>query len=106
MSSTHDEFCPSADDAENCNICMILRMARRDEQDKYSGDEEWDRSIVAEEAYARGFAEGQKSLLTPNITSTGVSLDAIHKYVLDGVATRNALETQALYNLYIHLGGK
>jgi hypothetical protein len=102
----HDEFCTNKDDDDDCRFCRILKMVRRDEQDKFSGDEEWDRSIVEEESYARGFAEGQKSISPPKTSTTGVSLETIHKYVLEGVASRNTLETQALYNLYMYLGGK
>lgn len=102
----HDEFCPSEDEAEGCKICRILKMARRDEQDKFSGDEEMDRELVEQEAYSRGFLEGQRSVKPTPAIASGVPLDKINKYILNGVSTRTLQQTQALYDLYVHLGGK
>ncbi len=103
----HDELCPMQhEDADTCEICRLMRMVRLDEQDKFSGDEEWDRKVVAEEAYAKGFVEGSKSTekLQPKIE--GISLNTINKYIMDGIAQRNIKETEALYKLYVFLGGK
>lgn len=102
----HDEYCPMKDDPETCEMCSLIRMVRRDEQDKYSGDEEWDRQVVAEEAYARGVAAQKKSVVEAAPAAGGISLDTIHKYIMDGVARRNVGDTEVLYNLYIYLGGK
>ena len=101
----HDEFCPSNDESEDCKICRILKMARRDEQDKFSGDEEMDREMVEQEAYSKGFLEGQRSVKPTPAIASGVPLDKINKYILNGVSTRTLQQTQALYDLYVHLGG-
>ena len=102
----HDEFCPMKDDPANCEICKIIRMVRRDEQDKFSGDEEWDRQVVAEEAYAQGYAEGKATAAKTQPKVEGLSLDTIHQYILDGVSRRNVGDTEVLYKLYTYLGGK
>jgi len=106
---THDSLCPNQDtEIAECAICMLLRMARRDEQDKYSGDEEWDRQVVSEEAYAKGYAEGMKNIASvPAIKSSGrPPLEAINQYIVSGVGTRTLHQTQTLYDLYMYLGGK
>jgi hypothetical protein len=106
----HDDFCPmTQEDAAACEMCKLISRVRRDEQDKYSGDEEWDRQVVAEEAYARGVADERKNVskAAPAASAAGgLSLDTIHKYIMDGVARRNVGDTEVLYNLYVHLGGK
>jgi hypothetical protein len=103
----HDQYCPmTKEDADTCEMCKLIRMVRRDEQDKYSGDEEWDRQVVAEEAYARGVAAQKKNVTEAAPAVGGVSLEVIHSYILDGISRRNVGQTEALYNLYIHLGGK
>jgi len=102
----HDQFCPSDDDAENCKVCRIIKMVRRDEQDKFSGDEEMDRELVEQEAYSKGFLEGQKSMKPAAATTSEMPLEKINKYILNGVSTRTLQQTQALYDLYVHLGGK
>jgi hypothetical protein len=103
----HDDYCPMTDeDPQSCNICKLMRMVRRDEQDKFSGDEEWDRQIVAEEAYAKGFAEGSKNTEKSQPKIEGISLNTIYKYIMDGISTRNIKETEGLYRLYAYLGGK
>lgn len=104
---SHDELCPMTDeDPETCHICRLMRMVRMDERDKFSGDEEWDRQLVEEESYAKGFADGAKSVVNAQPRIEGIPLSKIHKYILDGLAQRNMKETEALYNLYVHLGGK
>jgi hypothetical protein len=103
----HDELCPMQnEDAETCEICRLMRMVRLDEQDKFSGDEEWDRQAVAEEAYAKGFAEGSKKAEKTQPKVEGISLATINNYIMNGVAQRNIKETEALYKLYVFLGGK
>lgn len=103
----HDEFCPNEDDQEDCKLCRIIKMVRRDEQDKYSGDEEMDREAVYNEAYAKGYDAGvKKGASTPIVKSNSLSLSGINQYILNGVSTRTLQQTQALYDLYIHLGGK
>lgn len=103
----HDELCPLVnEDPKTCEICRLMRMVRADEQDKFSGDEEWDRQVVSEESYAKGFADGSKSIVKTETKIEGVSLATINKYILDGIAQRTMKETEALYNLYIYLGGK
>jgi hypothetical protein len=102
----HDEFCPNKDEVEDCNICRVIKMVRRDEQDKFSGDEEMDRELVEQEAYSKGFLEGQKSVKPAAATTSEMPLDKINKYILNGIGTRNLSQTQALYDLYMYLGGK
>lgn len=103
----HDEFCPMVnEDPKTCEICRLMRMVRRDEQDKFSGDEEWDRQAVAEEFYAKGLADGSKTAVKSQPKIDGISLSTINKYILDGLTSRNMGETETLYKLYVFLGGK
>lgn len=103
----HDELCPMQnEDADTCEICRLMRMVRIDEQDKFSGDEEWDRKLVSEESYKKGFIEGSKSTEKSQPKVEGISLNTIHKYIMDGISQRNVKETEALYKLYVYLGGK
>lgn len=101
----HDEYCPMKDDPETCEMCSLIRMVRRDEQDKYSGDEEWDRQVVAEESYARGYAEASAVVSKAQPKVESVSLDKINQYILDGVSRRSVGDTEILYKLYVYLGG-
>lgn len=94
------------EDADTCEMCRLIRIVRRDEQDKFSGDEEWDRQLVAEESYAKGFAEGSKSVVKSQPKIEGIPLSVINKYILDGITKRNMGETETLYKLYVYLGGK
>jgi hypothetical protein len=94
------------EDPKDCNICSLIRMVRIDEKDKFSGDEEWDRQLVSEEYYTKGFADGSKSVAKTETKIEGIPLATIHKYILDGIAQRNMKETEALYKLYVSLGGK
>jgi hypothetical protein len=107
----HDQYCSMTDeDPKDCSLCKIIKMVRRDEQDKFSGDEEWDRQLVSEESYAKGYEEGYGtaanaiSKAQPKVE--GFSLDKIHQYIMDGISRRSVGHTEALYNLYTYLGGK
>lgn len=103
----HDELCPMVnEDPKDCHICSLIRMVRIDEKDKFSGDEEWDRQLVSEEYYNKGFAEGSKSVPKTETKIEGIPLNTIHKYILNGISQRNVKETEALYKLYVSLGGK
>lgn len=103
----HDEFCPSPDpEADDCAICMLLKMARRDEQDKYSGDEEMDREVITEEAYARGYEAGAKAKVATPTSTAQVSPDVVGKYIKDRMTNLTMQEVNALYGLYQFLGGK
>jgi len=103
----HDELCPMQnEDSDTCEICRLMRMVRLDEQDKFSGDEEWDRKLVEEEFYAKGYADGSKKKEKSQPIVQGIPLERINKYIMDGVAQRNIKETEALYKMYISLGGK
>ena len=103
----HDELCPMVnEDPQDCKICILMRMVRVDEQDKFSGDEEWDRQLVSDESYAKGFSEGSKGVAKIDNIVEGIPIETINKYILDGIAQRNVKETEALYKLYVSLGGK
>lgn len=104
----HDEFCPNPDtELKDCSICILLKMARRDEQDKFSGNEEMDRETITEEAYARGFDAGKRAksaVVAPS--NTQMSPDIVGNYIKDKMTTLNMQEVNALYDLYRFLGGK
>lgn len=104
----HDEFCPTPDpDASDCAICMLLRMARRDEQDKHSGDEEMDREAITQDAYARGYeAASRARVAIPAAPVQSVSPDTVGKYIKDRMSTLSMQEVNTLYGLYQFLGGK
>jgi hypothetical protein len=108
MKMMHDEFCPNPDpELKDCQICILLKMARRDEQDKFSGDEEMDRESITEEAYARGFDAGKKEKPSKvDTTNTQISPDVVGNYIKDKMTTLNMQEVNALYDLYRFLGGK
>jgi hypothetical protein len=103
----HDEFCPTPDpEVTDCAICMLLKMARRDEQDKYSGDEEMDREAITEDAYNRGYEAGTKAKMASATTATQISPDTVGKYIKDRMSNLSMQEVNALYGLYQFLGGK
>lgn len=103
----HDEFCPSPDsDVDDCAICMLLKMARRDERDKFDGDEEYDLELVTEDAYNRGYEAGRKVKLPTPAASQQVSPDVVGKYIKDKMTTLTMQEVNALFGLYQFLGGR
>jgi hypothetical protein len=103
----HDEFCPTPDpEVTDCAICMLLKMARRDEQDKYSGDEEMDREAITEDAYNRGYEAGTKAKVASPSPNMQASPDVVGKYIKDRMSTLSMQEVNALYGLYQFLGGK
>jgi hypothetical protein len=102
----HDEFCPSTDDADACSICMIIKMARRDEQDKFSGDEEMDRELVEQEAFQKGFEAGTRQKTATATTVVSDPAEAVSRYIKDKMTTLTMQEINTLYTLYQELGGK
>jgi hypothetical protein len=103
----HDEFCPSPDpEATDCAVCMLLKMARRDERDKYDGDEEFDLELVTEDAYNRGYEAGTRAKVASPTPTTQVSADAVGVYIKDRMTTLTMQEVNALFQLYQYLGGK
>lgn len=104
---THDDFCLTPD-ADPCTICDLIAMVRRDEQDAIAGLYETDVSEVEAVAYQRGYEEGTKQSIVkePIVQTNSIDLDSIKQYILNNVTTFSLDQTNTLYALYIHLGGK
>lgn len=105
---THDDFCLTPD-ADPCTICDLIAMVRRDEQDAIAGLYETDVEEVQAAAYERGYEEGKKQTSTvkePIVQTNTIDLDSIKQYILNNVTKFSLAETNTLYALYQHLGGK
>lgn len=103
---THDDFCMTPD-ADPCLVCDLITRVRRDERDVIDGDNELDIEQIKADAFDRGYAEGKSSspiVQEPIVHNT--NLDDIKQYILRNVNTFSLEQTNTLYALYQHLGGK
>jgi len=103
---THDDFCLTPD-ADPCTMCNVIAMVRRDEQDAIAGLYETDVSEVEAVAYQRGYEEGKASSpVAKEPIASNTNLEDIKKYILDNVTKFTMEQTNTLYALYAHLGGR
>jgi hypothetical protein len=103
----HDEFCPSpSTDDDVCNACVLIAIVRRDEQDQIEGDSELDIHEIKAIAYADGYNDGVKSVPKSEVSSGGIDLSKIQEYIMNRIATLTVQDTNALYAMYVHFGGK
>lgn len=107
---THDDFCINPNqDEDTCIVCDLIARVRRDEQDVVQGDSELDTSEIKaqafDEGYKRGYKEGQSSIVQQPIY-TSHTTDEVKKYILANVTKFSLEQTNALYDLYRHIGGK
>ena len=104
---THDDFCLTPD-ADPCVVCELIARVRRDERDVVDGDNELDIDQIKADAFQRGYEEGTKQpIVKESIVQTNTTdLDSIKKYILSNVTKFTMEQTNTLYALYMHLGGK
>jgi hypothetical protein len=109
---THDDFCinPNQDD-DTCIVCDLIARVRRDEQDVLEGDQELDTEGIKAQAYEQGYDRGYKegkasSPIEQTPVYNNVGLDDIKKYILKNVTIYSLEQTNVLYDLYRHMGGK
>lgn len=100
---THDDLCMSQD-SDPCIICDLIIRVRRDERDVIEGDSELDIEEIKAIAFDRGYEEGKTQSVDTPIENTG--LDDIKRYILENMSTMTLAETNSLYAMYSHLGGK
>lgn len=104
---THDEFCPSPNsDDEVCNACVLIAIVRRDEQDQIEGDSELDVHEIKAIAFADGFDAGARSVPKSEVSKGGIELSQIQEYIMNRITTLTVQDTNALYAMYVHFGGK
>ena len=101
---THDDLCMSQD-SDPCMICELIVRVRRDERDVMEGDAELDIEEIKAIAFDRGYKEGTKQPIV-NAPTTDTLLNDMKKYILDRMNTMTLAETNSLYVMYSHLGGK
>ena len=102
----HDDFCMTPD-ADPCLVCDLIARVRRDEQDVIQGDQEMDVEEIKNTAYQRGYEEGKASApIVKEPIASNTNLDDIKKYILDNVTKFTMEQTNTLYALYSHLGGR
>lgn len=107
MMSNHDDLCPTSEIvAENCAICSLLRMARKDEKEKYVGVDDFNCDDLIEESYKQGFNEGMKNKNTSGNKTNPAMDKVVAQYIKDRATSLNMQEANALYKLYLFLGGE
>lgn len=100
----HDDLCMSQD-SDPCIICDLIARVRRDERDVIEGDSELDIEEIKAIAFDRGHEEGTKQSIV-NTPTEDVLLNDMKKYILERMTTMTLAETNSLYAMYSHLGGK
>lgn len=105
--NNHDNLCPTPESiAEKCAICSLLRMARKDEKEKYTEIGDFSYQDLIEESYKRGFDEGMKNKDTSNSKASSAMDKIVAQYIKDRATSLNMQEANALYKLYLFVGGE
>jgi len=105
---THDDLCMNPDpDIDQCMICELILRVRRDERDVVDGDSELDLEEIKLVAFERGYKEGKSSIVKePIVQDSTTDLIGIKDYILKNMKDLSLEQTNALYGLYVFLGGK